>query len=97
MITVTMEVPLKAGVLPQFQAAIAAGIKDTAARPGFRSIRVLPCEGEDRIILIEEWDSTADYRAYQAWRADGNPVVGFRECAAGAPTVRLWGDAIAAG
>ncbi|HET9630282.1 MAG TPA: antibiotic biosynthesis monooxygenase family protein [Novosphingobium sp.] len=97
MITVTMEVPLKPGILPQFQAAIAAGIKDTARRPGFRSIRVLPCEGEDRIILIEEWERAEDYRAYQAWRADGHPVAGFLECVAGPPSVRLWGEPIAAG
>ena len=96
MITITMEMPIKPGMLPAFQTAIAAAIKQAAARPGCRGIRVLPpMQGEDKALIYEEWDSADDHKAYLAWRAEGNPAVGMAECVAGPPTVQFWGEVIA--
>lgn len=97
MITITMEMPLRPGMLAEFQSAISAAIKQAAGRPGCRAIRVLPpIEGDDKALIIEEWDSAADHKAYLAWRAEGNPAAGLAECLAGKPDVRFWGEVIAA-
>lgn len=97
MITVTMEIPLKPGTFAQLQEGAAITMKQTATRPGFRSIRLLrPNEGEDKVLFIEEWESLEDYQAYLAWRADGNPSVGLRENAAGRPITQVWNDGLAA-
>jgi quinol monooxygenase YgiN len=47
-------------------------IKDTAKRPGFRDIRVV--RDGNKISLIEEWDSEADYHAYIAWRTERGEI-----------------------
>jgi len=47
-------------------------IKDTATRPGFRNIRVV--RDGNKISLIEEWDSEADFDAYIAWRTERGEI-----------------------
>jgi len=91
-----MEMALKPGMLVQFREAAAVALKDTAARPGFRSIRVFPGHGVDRALFIEEWDSAEDYQAYLDWRAAGNSSTGIRDCAAGKPEIKIWDDQVLA-
>ena len=96
MITVTMEMPLKPGTRDQFEPDMALALKDTATRPGFRSIRMLrPNRGEDKVMFIEEWDSYEDYKAYLAWRSDGNGIQAVDDCIGGKPIVQIWGHVIA--
>jgi len=96
MITVTVELPLKPGVLEQYQAVITEMLKDTVNQPGFGWIKIhRSAQGENKVMFIEEWASEEDYRAYLAWRAQGNRNPLMDELVAGPPVIQIWGDVIA--
>jgi quinol monooxygenase YgiN len=80
-VTVTLAYTLREDYTPIFCAMLPDMLKDTAKRPGFRSIKVV--QNKDRpndLLFFEEWDSEADYHAYLAWRrerGDTNRPQGF--------------------
>jgi len=76
-ITIIMTMDVKPEVIDGLVSGLPAMIKDTAQRPGFRNIRVV--RNGNKINLIEEWDSEADYDAYIAWRTERGDMAGMGE------------------
>jgi len=99
MITVTLTLPIRPEKFEEFKPLMAEMIKDTASRPGFRSIRVFaPTSGNDKVLCIEEWDSEAEYMAYLAWRQETATTGGeaVASCFAGEPVLAFWNEPFAA-
>jgi quinol monooxygenase YgiN len=67
-VTIIMTMDVKPEVVDALAAGFPEMIKDTAKRPGFRNIRIV--RNGNKLNLIEEWDSEADYDAYIAWRTE---------------------------
>lgn len=67
-VTIIMTMDIKPEMVNAIAASFPEMLKDTAQRPGFRNIRVV--RNGNKINLIEEWDSEADYAAYFAWRTE---------------------------
>jgi quinol monooxygenase YgiN len=68
-VTVTVTFVLSDEYTPTFCAMLPDMLKDTAKRPGFRSIRVVQNkERPNELLFVEEWDSEGDYMDYIAWR-----------------------------
>jgi quinol monooxygenase YgiN len=70
-VSITFELRLKPETVEGFRQGLPLMLKDTAAFPGFRHIRVVqhkddPC----RVVLIERWESEDAYRKYLAWRTE---------------------------
>jgi len=76
-ITIIMTMDVKPEVIDGLVSGLPEMIKDTAQRPGFRNIRVV--RNGNKINLIEEWDSEADYDAYIAWRTERGDMAGMGE------------------
>jgi len=74
-VTIIMTMDVKPEYVDGLAATIPEMIKDTAKRPGFRNIRVV--RDGNKISLIEEWDSEADYDAYIAWRTERGEIGGL--------------------
>ena len=67
-VTIIMTMDVKPEVVDALATGFPEMIKDTAKRPGFRNIRIV--RNGNKLNLIEEWDSEADYDAYIAWRTE---------------------------
>jgi quinol monooxygenase YgiN len=81
-------VPGKAKEVDDFFVAI---LPDTRAYKGCRSVHAYRHRtDENRMILIEEWDSLADYDAYFAWRNSSGTLAALIPLLAGAPQVDYW-------
>ncbi|RYF99229.1 MAG: antibiotic biosynthesis monooxygenase [Caulobacteraceae bacterium] len=67
-VTIIMTMDVKPEIVDGLAAGFPEMIKDTAQRPGFRNIKIV--RNGNKLNLIEEWDSEADYDAYIAWRTE---------------------------
>ncbi len=88
-VTVTFEMRLKPGMGDAIGRGAPAMVEETATRPGFRDIRIVRHKDDpDRILMVETWDSEADYRAYLDWRA----AQGSRadKLMASPPEINIW-------
>jgi quinol monooxygenase YgiN len=55
-------------------------LPDTRTFEGCRSVHVVRDQGDpSHVVLVEEWDSADDQRAYLAWRAETGALAGFAE------------------
>ena len=73
-VKVTYVMNLKPEVADVFCDTLPKMLPDTRAFKGCRSVNVYRNNDDaNKIILIEEWDTKADYEAYLAWRASQNP------------------------
>jgi quinol monooxygenase YgiN len=90
-VTITMAVTLKPEVVEQFLPSVPEAIKQTASFPGFRSIRVVRHKFEsNRLLMIESWDSEADFRAYMDWRVKSGSMDGLSKIVTASPLVDVW-------
>ena len=68
-VKVTFVLNLKPGAADTLTADLIEKLPETRKFPGCLSVNAyLDQEGSDRMILIEEWASKADYEKYLAWR-----------------------------
>jgi quinol monooxygenase YgiN len=90
-ITVTLAVTLKPEVVDGFCAQLPEMIKDTASFKGFRSLRAVQ-HGTDRarFLMIEAWDSEADYAAYMDWRIRTGSLEAFKQSVVVPPQIDVW-------
>jgi quinol monooxygenase YgiN len=73
-VKVTYVMNLKPEVTDAFCSSMPQMLPDTRAFKGCRSVNCYrSTDDANKIILIEEWDSKADYEKYLAWRASQNP------------------------
>jgi len=95
MITVTLTLPIRPKKVEDFKPLMTEMIKETASRPGFRSIKVFaPTSSTDKLLCMEEWESEADYMAYLAWRQETGATGGeaAAACFSGQPELAFWGE-----
>lgn len=68
-VIVTIRIVIKPEFADAMCGAIPAMFQDTIKFKGFRSIRaVRQTEDTNRLLIIEHWDTEADYIAYRDWR-----------------------------
>lgn len=67
---VIAEFPAKSGKRDELEATLRAALPDTRAFKGCRDIKTLFDDERQTFVLIEKWDSFADYDKYIAWRGD---------------------------
>jgi quinol monooxygenase YgiN len=70
-VTITLEIIFNPGICDAFCASLPEVLKETATRPGFRTIRAVRHKDDaDRVLMIEQWDSEKHYQDYVAWRTE---------------------------
>jgi quinol monooxygenase YgiN len=89
-VTITLEMTLKPDAIDAFCAGMPEAIKATAARSGFRDIRIVRHATEPRVLFIETWDSEADYDAYIAWRQSTGMMDAVAEIVVAPPRKDVW-------
>ena len=94
MVTVTLGLTLKPEAVDAFCANLPATIGETAAFPGFGSIRIV--RDGAKLLFIETWESEAAYDAYIAWRTETGMMDAMGQILAGPPEKAVWPALVAA-
>jgi heme-degrading monooxygenase HmoA len=69
-VLITIEVVVQPEFADRLAAAMPVREKDITRHHGFRGAQLLRNELEpNRFLIIQNWDSEADFEAYQAWRS----------------------------
>jgi quinol monooxygenase YgiN len=69
-VLVIADMQIKPGRADEALGVLATMLGDTRAFDGCRDLKVYRGQGgEDRVLLVEEWDSSEQHLAYRAWRA----------------------------
>ena len=90
-VVVVLDVTAKAGTGSQLLALFRRILPDTRARKGFQAIEVsVNLDNPDNLILIERWDSRADYEAYLGWRKERGDLDNLGAALAGPPAIRYF-------
>ena len=92
-VTITLELTLKSEAADAFCAGLPDAIKETAAFPGFGSIRIV--RDQNRVLFIETWDSEAAYDAYIAWRSSTGMMDAMAGLLAAPPQKGVWPTLVA--
>jgi heme-degrading monooxygenase HmoA len=71
-----------------FCASLPTSLKETAAQPGFRSIRVL--QNGHTMLIIQHWDSQGQFDDYLAWRQKNGSMAATVSRAVGPPVLESW-------
>ena len=94
-VTATVVLEFKSGAADEHLKKMPAMLIETRNFQGFRDIRVLRHEDNpDRLILIEDWDSITDYRAYVAWRTEQGTMDNVGQMLAVPPRIDVWSQRI---
>ncbi len=81
-------VPGKAKEVDDFLNSI---LPDTRKFKGCRFVHAYRHQAEEtRVILIEEWDSVAEYETYFAWRNSSGTLAPLAPFLAGPPQIDFW-------
>lgn len=90
-ITVTMVLVLRPEAVEPFRASFPVMVQDTRKFPGFREIRALHnADRPNEVILIEQWDSRADYEAYIVFRTEHGDMERMAQMVAEPPRLDYW-------
>lgn len=93
-VTITLTLTLKPEAVEPFCAGLPEAIKETAAFPGFGSIRIV--RDGDRVQFIETWATEAAYDAYIAWRTETGMMDQMATLIAAPPQKEVWPLLVAA-
>jgi len=89
--TITLELTHAPGKGDEVDAFLTSILPDTRAYKGCRWVHAYRHHtDEHRVILIEEWDSVADYEAYFAWRNENNSLAPLIAMLAAPPKLDFW-------
>lgn len=91
-VTITMILDCKPEAVEGLAVGLPEMIKETATKQGFQSIRIL--RNANKIILVELWDSEADYNAYIAWRTERGDMDGLGQAVNGVE-LNIWPTLVA--
>lgn len=95
-VTITLTLTLKPETADAYCAEIPEMLHGTRAFPGFRDIRVVRNrDNPNQIILIQQWDSSAAYDAYIAWRTETGVIERTASFIAEPPQLVYWDKEIA--
>ncbi|HLY55456.1 MAG TPA: antibiotic biosynthesis monooxygenase [Stellaceae bacterium] len=93
--TITLSIthlPGKGGAVDDFFISI---LPDTRKYPGCHFVHAYRhATDENRVILIEEWDSIAAYEGYFAWRQSSGTLAPLGPLLAGPPQIDFWAHKI---
>ena len=67
---ITLEMPVKPDMLEDYLNILKGALVETRSYKGCRSVTTLVDQETSSIVLVEEWDSAEDQKAYIAWRVE---------------------------
>jgi quinol monooxygenase YgiN len=89
--TITLGLTHAPGKGDEVNAFLKAILPDTRAYKGCRFVHVYRHHTDpNRVILIEEWDSLAEYEAYFAWRTENNSLAPLVALLTAPPQLDFW-------
>ena len=92
-IQVVLELPAADGKADELKAALKKHLGDTRDRKGCQGVTVHQDQDTPtKIVLLERWDSRADYEAYLAWRMGDGAMPELPTLVAGPPAIRYFDD-----
>jgi quinol monooxygenase YgiN len=74
-VVVVLDLTAKDGQLDNLLEALHQILPDTKAFEGCLLLKMCVYEGENKVGLIEEWETKAHQEAYMAWRMGNNQLV----------------------
>jgi quinol monooxygenase YgiN len=92
-IQVVLEIQAAEGQADGLKAAFKKHLGDTRARKGCRGVTVHQDQDTPtKIVLLERWDSRAEYESYLAWRMGDGAMPELATLVAGPPAIRYFDD-----
>ena len=67
---ITLEMPVKPDMLEDYLNILKGALVETRSYKGCRSVTTLVDQETSSVVLVEEWDSAEDQKAYMAWRME---------------------------
>ena len=67
---VILEMPVKPDMLEDYLNILKGALVETRSYKGCRSVTTLVDQETSSVVLVEEWDSAEDQKAYMAWRME---------------------------
>tara|TARA_B100000963_G_scaffold340287_1_gene338800 strand:- start:17 stop:310 length:294 start_codon:yes stop_codon:yes gene_type:complete len=90
-INVILEVQSKSGCVDELKATFEAILTDTRSYSGCIEVKVLANQDDPaNLILLERWQSRADYEAYVAWRTEQGTLESLGALMASPPIIRYF-------
>ncbi|KDP90707.1 MULTISPECIES: putative quinol monooxygenase [Clavibacter] len=94
--TVHLEIQVDESRLADVADVLAETLQATRAFAGNEGLEVLVDDADPaRMVVVEQWASTADHDAYVAWRATPEGTARLGEVLAAAPVTRVFSGRIA--
>jgi heme oxygenase (mycobilin-producing) len=95
-VTIRLALTLKEEIVDSFGEGLRAALKETAAFPGFRGIRVVHHKNaRNQVLFIENWDSEEAYQAYIDWRTKAGALDALSQMVGAPPEFDVWPGIIA--
>ena len=92
-INVILDVQAKSECADELKANFEAILSDTRSYKGCIEVKVLANQDDPaNLILLEQWQTRADYEAYVAWRAEQGTLESLRALMASDPSIRYYND-----
>ena len=92
-INVILDVQAKSECADELKANFEAILPDTRSYTGCIEVKVLANQDDPaNLILLEQWQTRADYEAYVAWRAEQGTLESLRALMASDPSIRYYND-----
>ena len=90
---VILDVQAKPECADKLKATFEAILPDTRSYAGCNEVKVLVNQDDPaNLILLEKWQTRADYEAYVAWRSEQGTMESLRALMATAPSIRYYDD-----
>ena len=90
---VILDVQAKPECADKLKATFEAILPDTRSYAGCNEVKVLVNQDDPaNLILLEKWQTRADYEAYVAWRSEQGTMESLRALMAAAPSIRYYDD-----
>lgn len=88
-ITVLAHLPFRPDAMDEGMKVLEEILPDTRAFEGCLSLTVhRDQDAPHEVVLIEQWRSTDDHKAYMSWRAETGSSAGMRSALGGAPSIQ---------
>ncbi|MEE3240479.1 MAG: antibiotic biosynthesis monooxygenase [Pseudomonadota bacterium] len=90
---VILDVQAKPECADELKATFEAILPDTRSYAGCNEVKVLVNQDDPaNLILLEKWQTRADYEAYVAWRSEQGTMELLEALMATAPSIRYYDD-----
>lgn len=89
-VTVLVEAPIKSGNLEKLKATLADALPETRTKDGCQSVTANFDADGTTLVLIQHWDSQAQYEKYLAWRTETGFLGEVVSMLDGQPSIRFF-------